>query len=158
MENQTNPASSAQFGTAPAWSVGAEHSTAKSMFASHGPHSKGPITVGAEQVRNKRQACTQVVCQGQEGTCAQDLQQLVNHVLQFVACSSSAPEVPAAAPSSDSQQASEHNNGCLQVKNCDVCTSQRKGCDNRCKKCVDRSILHQNKGSRCLWRTPGSSL
>ena len=39
---------------------------------------------------------------GQEGTCAQDLQQLLKHIsLQFGACNgSSAPEVPATAASS----------------------------------------------------------
>ena len=45
-------------------------------------------------------ACRKGTDCGQGGTCAQDLEQLVNHFdRQFGACSSSAPEVPAIGPS-----------------------------------------------------------
>ena len=77
-------------------------------------------------------------------TCAKDLEQLVNHgLLQFLASSSSAPELPATAASSDSQQAS---NGCLQVSLSLACAAARHVLSNFSPDSKGRRVVKEHRG------------
>ena len=72
------------------------------QVAGHKPESKKQVVLIGRPLHQK---VTKV-------TCAQDLQQLVNHVsIQLMTCNSCAPEAPATAPSSDAQKAFEQKYG-----------------------------------------------
>ena len=88
--------------------VGTEYGTAKALICdyllviSYRQQEAPTIQYGTTDLDSTRPACIEWCTKRQAGTCAQDLEQLVNHVLrQLITGSSSAPESPAQFHSSD---------------------------------------------------------